>query len=285
MALLVDALAGRRVGLGTMRLNGSGVWGPPKDPVNARTVLRRAAELGVRLFDTADAYGPYTCEELVADALARVRDKVVIATKGGFVRTPDRGWHPDGRPEHLREACRASLRRLRTDAIDLYQLHTPDPAVPFAESVGALRQLQEEGLVRDVGVSNVTVAQLRTALEIAPVAAVQNRLNLEDRESTDVLRLCEERDIAFLAYTPVLYGDAGPAAQHVAELAGATPSQVALAWLLALSSVVVPIPGTRDVGHLEENTAAARLVLTSSQLDALAVSAATSPISPLEPTR
>lgn len=269
MRALVDGLDGHRVGLGTMRLNGSGVWGPPKDPANARAVLRHAAELGIRLFDTADAYGPYTGEELVAEALSPVGAEVVVATKGGFVRTPDRGWRPDGRPEHLRAACRASARRLRTDAIDLYQLHTPDLAVPFAESVGTLRDLQEEGLVKEVGVSNVSAAQLRTALDIAPVAAVQNRLNLEDRESLDVLRLCQEHGIAFLAYTPVLYGEAGEAARRVARVTGVTPPQVALAWLLSLSPVVVPIPGTRDLAHLAENTAADRLVLDTGQLETL----------------
>lgn len=282
MAPLVDALAGRRVGLGTMRLNGPGVWGPPKDPANARTVLRRAVRLGIRLFDTADAYGPFTGEELLAEALAPFRDEVVVATKGGFVRTPDRGWRPDGRPEHLREACRASARRLRTESIDLYQLHTPDPAVPFEDSVGALRDLREEGLVKEVGVSNVSAAQLRTALDIVPVAAVQNRLNLEDRASLDVLRLCAQRGIAFLAYTPVLYGQAGPAARRVAQTAGATPSQVALAWLLGLAPVVVPIPGTRSVAHLEENAAAARLVLDAGQVEELGASR---PVPAPEPMR
>jgi aryl-alcohol dehydrogenase-like predicted oxidoreductase len=255
-----------RVGFGAMRLTGSRVLGPPKDGTNARAVLRRVAELGVRLIDTADAYGPGHCEELIGAVLAPYPDHLIISTKGGFRRTPDGGWYPAGRPDDLRRACDDSLLRLRTERIGLYFLHTPDPEVPVAESVGALDELRRAGKVRAIGVSNVSTAQLAEACAVAPVAAVQNRLNLNDRASLPVLRQCERAGLVFLAYTPLADGGLPAAAAEVARRHGTSPRQVALAWLLATSPVVVPIPGTRQIVHLEENVAAAGLELSEPDL-------------------
>jgi aryl-alcohol dehydrogenase-like predicted oxidoreductase len=261
----------RRLGFGAMQLTGHGVWGPPPDPERARQVLRRAVELGVDLFDTADSYGPDVSEQLIAESLAPYPTGVVIATKGGFTRPGPNQWVPDGRPEHLRAACEASLRRLRLERIDLYQLHQPDPHVPFSESVGALAQLRDEGKVRHVGLSNVTVRQLAEARQIVPIAAVQNLYNLDDRGSGDVLDVCTASGMAFIPWYPLATGRLtrsrrfrrSPGPRH------ATPAQVALAWLLARSPVVLPIPGTGSVAHLEENVAAADLELSAADLDAL----------------
>ncbi|HVM68573.1 MAG TPA: aldo/keto reductase [Gaiellaceae bacterium] len=262
-----------RLGYGAMRLCGPRVTGWPEDRERALRVLRRAVELGVDFVDTADAYGPEVNELQVAEALWPY-DGVVVATKGGLVRTGEPGeWPKDGRPEHLRAACEASLRRLRLDVIPLYQLHRPDPAVPFAESVGALRDLRDEGKIRFVGLSNVDVAQLEQARGIVEIASVQNEYNLGNRESEPVLELCEREGIAFLPWYPLDAGElarAGGPVEEVARAHGATHAQVALAWLLARSPVTLPIPGTSSVTHLEENMAARELRLTAAELAALA---------------
>jgi len=263
----------RRAGFGAMRLCGPGIRGWPADRENALRVLRRAVELGANLVDTADSYGPEVNELQVAEALHPYEDGLVIATKGGLVRD-DRpgGWPADGRPEHLREACEGSLRRLRLGRIDLYQLHRPDPQVPFEESVGELARLREEGKIRHVGLSNVGVEQLARAQEIVPVVSVQNRYNLADRHSEDVLEACEEQGIAFFPWWPLAVGDLaepGGRLDAVARAHDATPAQVALVWLLARSPVVCPIPGTASLEHLEENMAAAELELTAEELASL----------------
>ena len=263
----------RRLGFGAMRLCGPGIRGWPEDRENALRVLRRAVELGANLVDTADSYGPEVNELQVAQALHPYADGLVIATKGGLVRD-DRpgGWPADGRPEHLREACEGSLRRLRLERIDLYQLHRPDPKVPFEESVGALARLRAEGKIRHVGLSNVGVEQLRRAQEIVPVVSVQNRYNLADRLSEDVLEACEEQGIAFFPWWPLAVGDVaepGGRLDAIARRHGATPAQVALAWLLARYPVVCPIPGTASLEHLEENTGAATLELTAEEVASL----------------
>jgi pyridoxine 4-dehydrogenase len=259
----------RRLGFGAMRITGSGIWGPPADHDEAITVLRRAVGLGVNLIDTADSYGPHVSEELIAEALFPYPDDLLIATKGGLIRTGPGRWPRDGRPEHLRDACEGSLRRLRLDAIELYQHHNPDKRVPYEESIGALKELQQEGKIRHVGVSNVSVDQLEAAREIVEVVSVQNRFNLTDRHSQDVLARCEELRIAFLPYAPFSAGELaepGGPLDRIASAHDASPGQVALAWLLARSSALVPIPGTSSVKHLEENLAAAELELSAEEL-------------------
>ncbi|MGZ4281625.1 MAG: aldo/keto reductase [Gaiellaceae bacterium] len=231
-----------RLGFGAMRLCGPGVWGAPADPGNALRVLRRAVELGIALIDTSDAYGPEVNERQIAEALHPYPEGLVIATKGGFLRPGPGRWSPDGRPGHLREACEGSLRRLRLERIDVYQLHTPDPAVPLAESVGALRELRDEGKIRHVGLSNVSVAQLEEAERIVPIVSVQNRYNVDDREDEDVLEACEARGIPFLPWGPLGSGSLDPVR--------------ALRFLLERSPVILPIPGTSSVEHLEENVRA-----------------------------
>lgn len=262
----------RRVGLGAMSLTGPGVWGPPSHQDEARRLLRRAVELGVNLVDTADSYGPETSETLIAEALHPYPDGLVIATKGGFTRQGPNRWTPNGRPEHLRAACEASLRRLRLERIDLYYLHTVDPAVPLEESLGALAGLREEGKIRQVGISNVDVAQLARARAAIEVAAVQNRLSLGERGSRPVLDACERHAIPFAAWAPLAKGFFAGAGGPVAEIAvrrGATPAQVVLAWVLRLSPVTVAIPGTSSVAHLEENAAALELELTPDEIASL----------------
>jgi aryl-alcohol dehydrogenase-like predicted oxidoreductase len=269
---LGEDLVVNRLGFGAMRLTGEGVWGPPADREAAHGVLRRAVELGVNCIDTADAYGPGHNEELIAEALAPYPPDLVIATKGGLVRPGPGRWHPDGRPEHLRAACEASLRRLRLEQIPLYQLHAPDPAVPLEESVGALAELRAEGKVRHVGISNVTVAQAETAAAIVPVVSVQNRYSLADRASEDVLDWCERRGAAFIPWFPLAAGDLakpGGVLEEVATAHGATTAQIALAWLLARSAAILPIPGTSSLGHLEENVAAAGIRLTAQEMAGL----------------
>jgi pyridoxine 4-dehydrogenase len=259
----------RRLGFGAMRITGPGIWGPPADHDEAIAVLRRAVELGVNLIDTADSYGPNVSEELIAEALHPYPDDLLIATKGGLTRTGPGEWPRDGSPEHLREACEGSLRRLRLDTIELYQQHSPDPKVPYERSIEALKELQDEGKIRNIGVSNVSVDQLETAREIVEVVSVQNRFNLTDRSSQDVLERCEELGIAFLPWAPFSAGslaEPGGPLDRIASAHDATPGQIALAWLLARSGVMVPIPGTSSVDHLEENLGAADVELTDDEL-------------------
>lgn len=272
---LGDEIEVRRLGFGAMRITGPGVWGQPEDPEEARAVLRRVAELGVNLIDTADSYGPYVSEELIAEVL-HPYDGLTIATKGGMERTGPGRWPRNGRPEHLKAACEGSLRRLRVERIDLYQLHSPDPKVPYEESVGAMRELQEAGKVRHVGISNVSVAQLEEARGIVEVVSVQNRFNLADRDSEDVLERCEGLGICFLPWFPLASGslaEPGGAVAEVAAAHNASAGQVALAWLLRRSPVVVPIPGTASLRHLEENVPAAAIELSDEEFERLSAAA------------
>jgi aryl-alcohol dehydrogenase-like predicted oxidoreductase len=258
-----------RLGYGAMRITGQGVWGPPPDHDTALDVLRRVVALGIDLIDTADSYGPHVSEQLIAEALHPYPDDLTIATKGGLERTGPGEWPRNGRPEHLRRACEGSLRDLRVDRIDLYQLHAPDPDVPYEESVGALKELQDEGKIHHIGVSNVTLEQLEEARSIVDVVSVQNRFNLTDRASQDVLDVCERDGLGFFPWFPLAAGDLAKPGGVVAEIAAAhdaTPGQVALAWLLQRSPVLLPIPGTGSIAHLEENVEAAQLELDDEQL-------------------
>jgi pyridoxine 4-dehydrogenase len=260
-----------RMGLGAMRVCGPDIWGPPKDRAHAQRVLRRALELGIDFIDTADSYGPEVDEILIAEALYPYPKGLVIGTKGGLLRPSAPRWDEDGRPEHLRRALEGSLKRLRLERIDLYQFHAPDPNVPYAESIGALAELQRAGKIRHLGVSNVSVAQLEQARRIATIVSVQNEYNLGDRSSEDVLRACERLGIAFLPWYPLGAGAVLGSAKvkKVAKRTGASPTQVALAWLLARSPVMLPIPGTGSLQHLEENVLAARVSLAAEDLAAL----------------
>jgi pyridoxine 4-dehydrogenase len=265
----------RRLGFGAMRITGRGIWGPPDDPDEARAVLRRVVELGLNLIDTADSYGPEVSENLIAETLHPYPDGLVIATKGGLRRTGPGQWPRDARPERLKECCEGSLRRLRLERIDLYQLHSPDPAVPLEDSLGALKELQDEGKIRHIGISNVSLDELDRARELVDVVTVQNRYNLVDRHSEDVLDACEAAGIGFIPWFPLATGDLarpGGPLDEVARARDATPGQVALAWLLARSPVMLPIPGTSSVEHLEENVAAAELHLSDADLDGLTAS-------------
>ncbi len=265
------ALHVHRLGFGAMRLCGRHVWGWPPDRQNATRVLRRAVDLGVNFIDTADAYGPHINEEQIAQALYPYACGLVIATKGGSIRPGPHEWSRDGSPSHLREACDGSLRRLRLERIDLYQLHAVDPSVPFEEQIGALRELRDEGKIRFVGLSNVDVAQLQSAERIVEVASVQNNYNVGNRFSEPVLEYCERRGIVFIPYFPLDAGDieALDVLRPVAEAHGVTVFQTALAWLLQRSPVMAPIPGTSSISHLEENVAAAQIPLTAEEFTAL----------------
>jgi aryl-alcohol dehydrogenase-like predicted oxidoreductase len=261
-----------RMGFGAMRLTGQGIWGEPADREAAKAVLRRAVELGVNLIDTAASYGPETNEGLIADALHPYPDHLVIATKGGLTRPGPGEWQRDGRPETLRDSLEGSLRRLRLERIDLYQLHAVDPRVPLEESVGTLAELQQEGKIRHIGVSNVDARQLAAARELVPVVSVQNRYSLADRHSEGVLEACERNGIAFLPWFPLALGELARSQGRLAELArsrGATAAQVALAWLLRRSPVMTPIPGTTSAAHLEENVGAAGLELSDAEFSDL----------------
>ena len=271
--LLGGDLEVSRLGFGAMRLPGLRVMGWPDDRANALAVLRRAVELGVTLIDTADAYGPEVNELQIADALHPYPEGLVIATKGGFTRSESGTWVADGRPEHLRAACEGSLVRLRLERIDLYQLHTVDSGVPIEESVGALAELQAEGKIEHVGVSNVDMDELRRARGVVEIVSVQNAYSLTDREAEPVLEACAAEGLAFLPWYPLAVGELarpGGPLDAVAARHGATPAQVALAWLLQRAPVVLPIPGTSSLAHLEENVAAAELRLEDEDLAALA---------------
>jgi aryl-alcohol dehydrogenase-like predicted oxidoreductase len=263
------------MGYGAMRLTGEGVWGHHRDVDNAHAVLRAAVEMGVTLIDTANSYGPEVNEQYIHDALFPYADDLVIATKGGLTRSGPSEWHRNGDPAHLKEECEGSIKRLGVDAIQLYQLHAPDPEIPYAESIGALAELQREGKIQHIGISNVDSLQLEIACDLVDVVSVQNRFSISDRESLEVLLACERHEIAFLPWFPLASGglaDDGPLAS-VAAAHDATIYQIALAWLLARSPVIVPIPGTSSLAHLEENIAAAAIRLNETemrQLDTLA---------------
>jgi pyridoxine 4-dehydrogenase len=258
-----------RLGFGSMRLTGKGIWGEPENRAEAVRVLRRAVELGVNFIDTADSYGPNVAEELIAEALHPYPAGLVIATKGGFERPGPGKWVENGRPEHLRSACEGSLRRLRLERIDLYQLHRIDPKVPAEDQFGALKDLQAQGKIKHIGLSEVTVKQIQHAQTIVPIVSVQNRYSVTDRGSEDVVEYCEQQKLGFIPWFPLaagkLSGTDSPI-NRVATQMKATPSQIALVWLLSRSPVMLPIPGTSQVEHLEENVAAAALKIDASQL-------------------
>jgi aryl-alcohol dehydrogenase-like predicted oxidoreductase len=254
-----------RLGFGAMRITGPGVWGEPRDPAEARRVLRRAVELGVNLIDTADSYGPEVSERLIAEALHPYPKGLVIATKGGLTRSGPEKWAPVGRPEYLRQCVELSLRRLRIERIDLYQLHRIDPKVPAAETLGALKELQGAGKIRHIGLSEVSVAEIEQARKTVAVVSVQNLYNLGNRQSEAVLDYCASHGLGFIPWFPLAAGDmarTGSALDQAARKTGATVSQLALAWLLRRSPVMLPIPGTSSVAHLEENQGAASVTLT-----------------------
>ena len=271
LELRIGDLTVNRLGFGAMRLCGPNVWGPPKDRASAHRVFRRAIELGVNFFDTADSYGPHVDEDLIAEALHPYPKGLVIATKGGLLRPRPGAWDPDGRPEHLKRALEGSLKRLKLERIDLYQLHAPDSRVPFADSVGALAEGQRAGKIRHVGLSNVSVKQLEEARRICPIVSVQNEYNLGDRSSESVLKACERLGIAFLPWYPLGGGEVlrQDKVKAIARKLKAIPAQVALAWLLAKSPAMLPIPGTASIPHLEDNVASAQILLSADDRAAL----------------
>jgi len=258
-----------RMGFGAMRITGQGIWGDPPDRNQAQAALRQAVALGVNFIDTADSYGPEVSEALIADTLYPYPDDLVIATKGGLVRPGPGRWAPDGRPEHLREACEGSLRRLRLDQIPLYQLHRPDPKVPYAESVGALVELKQQGKIRHIGISNVSEAQLRDAQRLTPVASVQNRYNPGDRSSDPMVDLCDQESLVFLPWAPIQDADRLPPILSAAHRHQVSIRQIALAWLLARSRQILPIPGSGSPEHVTENVAAASVQLTNEEANAI----------------
>lgn len=260
---LGSELTVNRMGFGAMRLTGTGVWGPPKDLKECARVLRRAVELGINFIDTADSYGPSVNEELIAETLHPYPSGLVIATKGGYVRPGPFRWEENGRPEHLRAACEGSLKRLKVDRIDLYQLHRIDPAVPEAEQFGVLEELRREGKIRLIGLSEVGVDAIERARKTLPIVSVQNRYNLDDRSSEDIVNYCERESLAFIPWYPLAAGalHENTKIRRIARTRGASPWQIALAWLLQRSKAMLPIPGTSKVMHLEENVAAASLKL------------------------
>ena len=261
-----------RMGYGAMRITGQGIWGDPKDPAECRRVLKRALDLGVNFIDTADSYGPEVSENLIAEALYPYAGDLVIATKGGLTRQGPDQWNPVGRPEYLRQCVEMSLRRLKTDTIDLYQLHRIDPKVPAEETLGALKDLQTQGKIKHVGLSEVSVEELQHAQTIVDIVSVQNLYNLSERKSETLLDYCTEKSIGFIPWFPVAGGDLvkpGGVLDQSAKQHGASVAQLALAWLLKRSPVMLPIPGTSSVAHLEENVAASSLTLTDDEFDSL----------------
>jgi aryl-alcohol dehydrogenase-like predicted oxidoreductase len=265
-----------RLGFGAMRITGEGVWGEPKNPAEARRVLHKIIDLGINLIDTADSYGPEVSERLIAEALHPYPKGLVIATKGGLTRSGPGEWAPVGRPEYLRQCVELSLRRLKVDRIDLYQLHRIDPKVPAAESLGALKELQKAGKIRHIGLSEVSVDEIKQAEKIVKVVTVQNLYNIGSRQSEAVLDYCTKQSLGFIPWFPLAAGDlagAGSALSQAAKRHGASVSQLALAWLLHRSPVILPIPGTSSVAHLEENTKAASLQLSEKEWAEIAKSA------------
>jgi pyridoxine 4-dehydrogenase len=262
----------RRLGFGAMRLTGPGIWGEPEDPDECRAVLRRAVELGVTLIDTAASYGPEVSERLIGETLAPYPDDLVIATKAGFLRPGPNRWATDGRPEHLRSACEGSLQRLKLERIDLFQLHRIDSKVPAADQFGTLADLQREGKIRHIGLSQVSVDDIRAAREVIEVVTVQNRYSVSDRSDEDVIAYCEAESIGFMPWAPLGSGrlaEPGGLLDRIAREVGATPGQVAIAWLLRRSAVMLPIPGTSKVAHLKENMAAGDLELPDALVEEL----------------
>ena len=258
-----------RLGFGAMRITGEYILGEPKDREEAKRVLRRAVELGVNFIDTADSYGPDVSEKLIAEALYPYPDDLVIATKGGLLRHGRGPWPPDGRPEHLRAALDGSLRKLKLEQIPLYQLHRPDPKVPLEDSIGALVEAKAQGKIRHIGVSNFSEEQLRVAQRLTPIVSIQNRYNVDDRKSESLVDLCEQEQIVFLPWAPIQNHESNPAVGAAAAKYGVTPYQIVLAWLLARSPSILPIPGTGSVGHLEQNVAAAGIELTPAEVAAI----------------
>src|ERR1700726_612360 len=270
--LIGNDLTINRLGYGSMRLTGKGVWGPPKDRNEAIKVLRRAVELGINFIDTADSYGPGVSEEIIAEALHPYPTGLVIATKGGFDRPGPNQWVENGKPEHLTAACEGSLRRLRLERIDLYQLHRIDPKVPAEDQLGALKDLQAQGKIKHIGLSEVNVRQIQHARTIVPIVSVQNRYSITDRGSEAVLEYCEKERMGFIPWFPLAAGRVSGSDSPISRMAArwkATPSQLALAWLLARSPVMLPIPGTSRVEHLEENVVAAELKIDASKMHEL----------------
>ena len=262
-----------RLGFGAMRITGTGVWGEPADRDEAKAVLRRAVELGVNFIDTADAYGPNVSEELIAEALYPYPEDLVVATKGGLTRSGPNQWAGDGSPEHLIGALEGSLRRLKLEQIPLYQFHAPDPSVPLAESIGTLVELKKQGKIRHIGVSNFDETQLAMAQGLTPIVSLQNRYNVDDRRSESLVDLCEQEGIVFLPWAPIQGLDQNQAVKQVAVDHGVSPRQVVLAWLLARSPQILPIPGTGSVSHLESNLAAVDLALTPAEVASITASA------------
>jgi len=261
-----------RLGFGAMRITGEGIWGEPADRAEAIRVLRRAVELGINFIDTADSYGPHVSEEIIAEALHPYPAELVIATKGGFMRTGPNQWVENGKPEHLRSACEGSLRRLRLERIDLYQLHRIDPKVPAEDQLGTFKDLQSQGKIKHIGLSEVSVQQIQHARTIVPIVSVQNRYSVTDRGSEDVPKYCEKEKIGFIPWFPLAAGRVSGSESPISRITAqwkATPSQVALAWLLAQSPVMLPIPGTSKVKHLEENVAAAELKMDAKKMQEL----------------
>jgi len=258
-----------RLGFGAMRITGQGIWGSPPDSDAAKEALRRAVGLGITFIDTADSYGPEVSENLIAETLYPYPDDLVIATKGGLIRPGPGRWQAVGRPKHLRQACEGSLRRLRLDQIPLYQFHRPDPKVPIAESIGALAELKNEGKIRHIGVSNFSEAQLRAAEQITPVVSVQNRYNAADRSSESMVDLCEQESLVFLPWAPIQGAGTSPAVAEAARRHGASAHQIVLAWLLARSPQMLPIPGSGNAEHVAQNIAAASIVLDPDEITAM----------------
>ena len=255
-----------RLGFGAMRITGDGIWGPPADRDEAKAVLRRAIELGINFIDTADSYGPHISEELIREALHPYPDDLVIATKGGLERTGPGQWPANGRPEHLIEACEGSLRRVELEQIPLYQFHRPDPAVPLEDSIGAIVTLKEQGKIRHIGLSNFTEEQLRRAQRLTPIVSIQNRYNVDDRRSESLVDLCEQEQMVFLPWAPIQNLERNRIVHKLVQRYDVTTRQIVLAWLLARSPSILPIPGTGSVSHLDANVAAAAIKLTMAEV-------------------